>query len=91
MKKACEYSYAFSCDAGLVVEVYEIETWHAAGTTMNAEEKNYRKACGLSHGEKERIEFKGKIAPAEIRKLYINTNVKEYWGRSQTPFKYVDV
>ena len=89
IKNAQEYKYAFACDAGLVVEVYEIESWHPCNDSMNDQEKQYRKANNLFAGEEGRIEFLGKIAPEEIRKQYLNSNVVEYWGRSQTPFKYV--
>jgi hypothetical protein len=83
------YKYAFACDAGLVVEVYEIESWHSCNETMNEQEKEYRKAHKLFSGEEGRIEFVGKIAPEEIRKQYKNSNVVKYWGRSQKEFKYI--
>jgi hypothetical protein len=89
MKNAEEYKYAFACDAGLVVEVYEIESWHSCNETMNEQEKEYRKAHKLFSGEEGRIEFVGKIAPEEIRKQYKNSNVVKYWGRSQKEFKYI--
>ena len=56
---------------------------------MNNQEKEYRKENNLFVGKEGRIEFVGKIAPAEIRKQYFNSNVVKYWDRSQTPFKYV--
>lgn len=87
--KAKEFKYALACDAGLVVEVYEIETWHDCNETMTDQEIGYRKANKLFGGDNGRIEFVGKIAPEEIRKKYKNSNVVAYWGKSQTPFKYV--
>ena len=86
---ASQYKYAFACDAGHVIEVFEIESWHPCGETMNDQEKQYRKMNNLFAGAKGRIEFIGKVAPDEIRNLYKNTNVKDYWGKSQTPFKYI--
>ena len=35
MDRAKEFKYAFACDAGLVVEVYEIESWHMCNETMS--------------------------------------------------------
>ena len=90
INKAKQFKYALACDAGLVVEVYEIETWHQSNETMSEEELLYRRAKGLHAGETGRIEFVGKIAPEEIRKQYNKTNVVKYWGRSQTPFKYIN-
>ncbi|MHB1105021.1 MAG: hypothetical protein ACYCZ2_01555 [Lutibacter sp.] len=90
IKKAKDYKYALACDAGLVVEVYEIESWHPCNETMNEQEKEYRKANKLFAGEEGRIEFVGKIAADEIKKQYFNSNVVKYWGKSQTPFKYID-
>ena len=89
MNNAKDYKYALACDAGLVVEVFEIESWHQCNETMNNQEKEYRKENNLFVGKEGRIEFVGKIAPAEIRKQYFNSNVVKYWDRSQTPFKYV--
>ena len=90
INKAKQFKYALACDAGLVVEVYEIETWHQGNETMSEEELLYRRARGLHAGETGRIEFVGKIAPEEIRKQYNKTNVVKYWGKSQTPFKYIE-
>lgn len=90
IEKAAQYKYAFACDGGSVKEVFEIESWHSCGDSMENLEKEYRKTNNLFAGDSGRIEFIGKIAPQEIRKLYVNTNVRDYWGKSQTPFKYVD-
>lgn len=89
MKKAEEYKYAFACDAGLVVEVYEIESWHTCNETMDEREKAYRKAKKLFGNEEGRIEFVGKIAPEEIRKQYRNSNVVADLGKTQKEFKYI--
>ena len=90
INKAKQFKYALACDAGLVVEVYEIETWHQSNETMSEEELLYRRANRLHAGETGRIEFVGKIAPEEIRRQYNKTNVVKYWGKSQTPFKYIE-
>lgn len=89
MKNAKEYKYAFACDAGLVVEVYEIESWHSCNETMDEREKGYRKANKLFDKEEGRIEFVGKIAPEEIRKQYRNSNVVADLGKTQKEFKYI--
>jgi hypothetical protein len=90
INNAKQFKYALACDAGLVVEVYEIESWHQCNETMNEKELLYRRANRLHAGELGRIEFVGKIAPEEIRKQYKKTNVVKYWGKSQTPFKYIE-
>lgn len=89
INKASQFKYALACDAGHVIEVFEIDSWHKCGKTMSEKEKEYRKINGLYGEEEGRIEFIGKVAPDEIRKLYRDTNVKDYWGSSQTPFKYI--
>ena len=88
-KNAQNFKYAFACDAGLVVEVFEIESWHACNETMNDLEKSYRKSLQLFNGKEGRIEFVGKIAPESIRKQYKNTNVVKYLGKTQKEFKYI--
>jgi hypothetical protein len=90
INNAKQFKYALACDAGLVVEVYEIETWHQSNETMDERELGYRRDKRLHAGEAVRIEFVGKIAPEEIRKQYNKTNVVKYWGKSQTPFKYIE-
>ena len=60
VNKAKNFKYAFACDAGLVVEVYEIESWHLCNQTMTVEEIEYRKANKLFDQHKDRIEFVGK-------------------------------
>ena len=87
--KAKDYKYALACNGGLVVEVYQIESWHNSNDSMNERELEFRKHKKLYAGEG-KIEFVGKLAPEEIRKRYKNTNVLEYWGKStRNSFKYV--
>ena len=57
---------------------------------MTEKELEFRKVNKLHVSQTDRIEFIGKKAPDEIRKKYCNTNVVEYWGKSQTPFKYIE-
>ena len=90
INKAKKFQYAFACDAGLVKEVYEIESWHKADDTMTEKELEFRKVNKLHVSQTDRIEFIGKKAPYEIRKKYCNTNVVKYWGKSQTQFKYIE-
>lgn len=78
--------FALAVFEGVVREVYEIHSWHPAGTNHYA-----------SRPEKDvaipgRWEFVGKIAPNEIRDKYIDHSVKEYLpAKAQNPITYVNI
>ena len=67
LDQAQKFKYALACDAGLVVEVYEIQSWHKSNETMNEKELAFRRAKNL-HAGPGKLEFVGEIATEEIRK-----------------------
>jgi hypothetical protein len=77
--------YAFAVFEGLVREVYEIESWHAAGTTPYAtRDASQLKTAG-------RREFLGRVADASIRDAYVGRSVAKSFARGlQSPVKYVN-
>ncbi len=62
--------YAMAVYAGIVREVYEIESWHRAGTTIYATRDQKK----LSENNN-RWEFVGNIAPEQIRSRYNGRSV----------------
>ena len=71
------------CDEGVVKEVYEIESWHPAGTT------NYTTRSDVDVAG--RWEFLGNVAPPEVRETYLDHNVRgEFRRGAQSPVKYVN-
>lgn len=77
--------FAFALFEGIVREVYEIYSWHPAGTNhySSRPEKDVKIAG--------RWEFVGKIAPNEIRDKYIDRSVKKYLrAKAQNPIVYVN-
>ena len=68
---------------GVVKEVYEIETWHRAGTTLYETREVDRS---------ERWEFTGRVArKGGVRERYVGRKVSAYFKRgSQSPFRYVN-
>ena len=77
--------YAFAGFEGVVREVYEIESWHAAATTPYAT----RDASQLR--TKGRREFLGRVADAMVRDAYVGRSVaKEFRQGLQSPVVYVN-
>lgn len=67
-------------------EVYEIDSWHAAGTTP------YKTREPAEVQRPGRVEFQGPLAPDEIRTAYLNGSVEAYFRRGlQSPVAYVNV
>lgn len=64
--------YAFAVAGGVVHEVYEIDSWHRAGTTP------YRVRPFVSFSVEGRWEFLGRLAPAQIRDSYKLKSVAKY-------------
>ncbi|HEY0141199.1 MAG TPA: hypothetical protein VGF48_09900 [Thermoanaerobaculia bacterium] len=77
--------YAFAVFEGLVREVYEIESWHVAGTTAYAtRDASQLKSAG-------RREFFGRVAEAAIRDRYVGRSVADYFHPGQqNPVVYVN-
>lgn len=76
--------YAFAVFEGVVREVYEIEAWHRAGTTLYAT----RDATKL---KLDRWEFTGRTAEESIRSEYVGRSVAAFFRRGQQmPTAYVN-
>lgn len=75
--------FAFAVFKGIVKEVYEIHSWHPAGTLP------YSTRLGINIPG--RWEFEGNLASEEIRNQYIDLSVEEYFpGHAQNPITYVN-
>lgn len=77
--------YAFAVFEGVVREVYEIDTWHPAGSTP------YETRTKEDIDYPDRWEFVGVIASKEIREKYFGHSVTSYLSKgSQNPIAYVN-
>jgi uncharacterized protein len=75
--------YAFAVYDGIVQEVYKVVAWFPAGSTLNTRG---------SLDNKNRWEFIGQIADANIRSKYIRKSVEHYLPKSaQNPILYVNI
>ena len=84
--QADKVEYAFSVYDGMVIEVFHIETWLPAHTTLIAEAT----LDPRPDKDKGRYEFVGDIAPDEIRDKYLGKMVTELFPQgNQNPIKYV--
>lgn len=78
--------FAFAVFEGVVREVYEIHTWHPAGS------QHYESRAADDVTLKGRWEFKGQVAPEKIRSKYVDHSVKKYLPpKAQNPIAYVNV
>ncbi len=71
--------YAMAVYAGIVREVYEIESWHRAGETPY----KTRDQADLARSKDKRWEFVGKVAPAAIRERYLGRSVAHLFRDGQ--------
>lgn len=71
--------FAMAVYAGIIREVYEIESWHRAGTTYYST----RSQEELAEKMNKRWEFEGKVAPEEIRSLYLGHSVNHLFRPGQ--------
>jgi hypothetical protein len=82
----CQKSeYAFAVYQGIVREVFQIHSWHPAGTT------SYETRQNLSVDG--RVEFLGSQAPENIRKQYIGKSVRRPYLKkgNRRPVVYVNI
>lgn len=78
--------FAFAIFEGVVREVYEIHSWHPAGS------QHYESRSTDDVALKGRWEFRGQIAADEIRNKYIDRSVKKYLPpKAQNPIAYVNI
>ena len=80
-KRRQEARYAFALSGSEIVEVYEIEEWLPAGTL------SYHTRHAQSF-DRSRWEFKGQIAPPEIRKKYVGQRVSPTLLKGANPTLY---
>jgi hypothetical protein len=86
-KKRFRAKLAFAVYHGVVRAVYEIDSWHVAGTTdflIRVIAPEYRP-------QPDRVEFLGKPADANISCQYVGKSVQRYFKRGQqSPVVYVN-
>ncbi len=81
-ERAEKVKYALSIYEGMVLEVYVIVAWMFGHSTLG-----YNK--GVIPQDKNRYEFVGDIAPAEIQNKYKNKSVSNLFSKGeQNPIKY---
>jgi len=84
-KRRTTAKFAFAVFEGIVREVYEIHSWHPAGTN------HYSSRAQKDVKIPGRWEFVGKIASDDIREKYVDHSVKEYLRvKAQNPIAYVN-
>ena len=78
--------YAFAVYQGIVREVYQIDSWHSAGTTP------YETRREFFTDLKGRVEFSGSQAPKKVRNDYIGKSVRNYFKRgNRSSVVYVNI
>ena len=78
--------YAFAIAGGIIREVYEIHSWHPAGTTT------YKTRTQNDVDIEGRWEFVGAIAPPSIREKYVDCSVADYFQKgAANPIIYVNI
>ncbi|MNL31877.1 hypothetical protein D3C87_1536910 [compost metagenome] len=91
-ERAKNAKYAIAIYKGVVQEVYEIDDWHKAGTTKSTRKPNDKPELNSTKSLIGRFEFKGKLAPEEIRNKYINKSVKHYFVKGNSnPINYLNI
>lgn len=77
--------YAVAVYKGEILEVFEIDGWHRAGTTQYGS----REIDLDRHGG--RWEFTGRIASEDVRSRYVGESAAHYFKRGEAnPIKYVN-
>jgi hypothetical protein len=85
-KRREQVQFAFAVAGGIVREVYEVHSWHPAGTTPY----NTRSQADVNH--EGRWEFVGAVAENEIREKYIDTSVVDYFPKgAANPIMYLNI
>jgi len=82
-EKRQQVEFALAVYDGVVQEVYRVEAWLPAGSTVSTRRET---------PDPDRWEFVGQIAAEPIRKSYRLRSVRHYWGHgAQNPVRYVNV
>lgn len=75
--------FTFAVFEGVVREVYEIHSWHTAGSTTYS-----TRTDAIGEGK---WEFKGEFVNENVRNKYFGKSVERYFARhSQNPIRYVN-
>ena len=83
--KRSEVRYAFAIANGIVQEVYEVKSWHPAGTT------HYQTRSKSDVDYPGRWEFVGCPGPAAIREKYVGKSVAHYFKKgAANPVMYLN-
>jgi hypothetical protein len=91
-KRAKKAQFGLAVYDGLIQEVYEIKDWHKAGTTESTRRPNDRPDLNSTKSLVGRIEFTGKVAPAEIREKYVGKSVRHFFLKGNAnPVKYMNI
>jgi uncharacterized protein len=78
-------TYVLAVFEGVARQVYEIESWHRAGTTP------YQTRTQESVDRPDRWEFTGHVASEELRSRYVGSSVAAYFPKGlQSPVVYVN-
>lgn len=78
--------YALAVFEGVVREVYEISAWHRAASTK------YTTRSLTDLRVPGRLEFEGRLAPATVRRRYLDRSVARYLPRGlRSPIVYVNI
>lgn len=85
-QRAERAEFAMAVYRGVIQEVYVPEAWVRGHSTIQASGIRTWNNKSLD----ERWEFVGRVAPDDIRKLYVGRAIEGYQP-SQTPFQYVNV
>jgi len=84
-RRGANAKYAFAIYKNVVREVYEIDSWHVAGTT------SYRTRQSSELKLKGRSEFIGRRAPDVVRSKYVGNSVADGFRRgASNPIHYVN-
>ena len=88
-KRAKKAKLAFSVFKGKIVEVYQIDSWHLAGTTMDRDNKRIRR--NKNERMANRYEFLGTLADEDIREKYLFKSVKHLFKQGNSnPIMYLN-
>ncbi len=82
MDSAKKIKLACTVVGNIVLEVYAVSQWLPAHST-------WRTVFRAGENTKGRLEFVGTVAPEDVRKKYVGKSVKQLYGASSHPFRYV--
>ncbi|MBF4487230.1 hypothetical protein [Flavobacterium sp. CSZ] len=88
-ERAKNARYAIAIYKGIILELYEINDWHKAGTTESSRKPNDKPELNSTKSLIGRFEFKGKLASEEIKNKFVNKSVRHYFVKGNSnPINY---